>query len=145
MVWNFGGPQPLRILEHAAPVFFYKLVVAEAGVWVLSGFVWLRRLPGVEAGLHQGMTFELSFFDVLRSQRELCDSGPSFPVVGQTWSLLISLGHGDCRCLAEREKATPPCQFYQCLGREMQACSDGASFWEWGPVSPLRGGGHPPG
>lgn len=46
MVWNFGGPQPLEFTEHAAPVFFYKLVVAEAGVWVLSGFVWLDDFLG---------------------------------------------------------------------------------------------------
>ena len=101
--------QPLRILEHAAPVFSYKLVVAEAGV-IHSGFVWPDDFLG-GGWASSGTTFELSFSDVLSiwmvvwmssrsevAKWRLCDSEiPSFPVVGKPLEEAMfpraSLGH----------------------------------------------------
>lgn len=49
-----GDRSPLEFL-NMPPLFSYKLVVVEAGVWilVLSG----QTTSWVEAGLHQGRTF----------------------------------------------------------------------------------------
>lgn len=120
--------QSLRILEHAAPVFSYKLVVAEAGV-IRSGFVWPDDFLG-GGWASSGTTFELSFSDVLSiwmvvwmsshsevAKWRLCDSEiPSFPVVGKPLGEAVflspgrpgacsSLGHGDCRRLAAGESS----------------------------------------